>query len=256
MAVDLAHANWYSNIHNSVANDREPLNSHSDLASPEPAGLNHTALRRVFASLHAESCPTAYNFHMHTLCSDGQLQPEQLIQQALQIGLQGLAITDHHTLDGYWLAQQWLEQQQDGAESHLPLLWTGVEVTSTLLGTEVHILGYAFDPASAYMQPYLNGQSPSGEDAQAEQVVACIHGAGGLAVLAHPVRYRRSPEELIPAAAQIGIDGVETFYAYNNPTPWRPSPDQTERVQRLSAVYSLLNTCGTDTHGLSLLQRI
>jgi hypothetical protein len=74
--------------------------------------------------------------------------------------------------------------------------------------------------------------------------------------LAHPARYRISHDQLIPEAARLGIDGVETYYAYNNPQPWKPSPKQTQEIEQLSKTYSLLNTCGTDTHGLSLLQRL
>ncbi|XGV95345.1 MAG: PHP domain-containing protein [Leptolyngbya sp. BL-A-14] len=215
------------------------------------------ALRRVFEQIHADSCPTAFNFHMHTVNSDGQLQPERLMQQAIAIGLQGFAITDHHSVNGYRIAHLWLEEQRfEGHDRPLPHLWTGVEVTSVLLETEVHILGYAFDPENPAMQPYLQHHAPKSINANAEQVIAAIHQAGGLAVLAHPVRYKRPPEDLIPQAAQFGIDGVETFYAYNNPNPWQTSPEQTRRVQRLSAAFNLLNTCGTDTHGLSLLQRL
>jgi hypothetical protein len=87
-------------------------------------------------------------------------------------------------------------------------------------------------------------------------VIVALHQAGGLAVLAHPERYRRSAAELIPVAAHLGIDGVETYYAYGNPEPWQPSPNQTQKVKQLSATYNLLNTCGTDTHGLNLLRRL
>lgn len=231
----------------------------------KPAAQDVVALRRVFETTHADSCPTLFNFHMHTVCSDGRLQPEVLAQQALSIGLSGFAITDHHTVTGYRLAQQWLEDRaqqcldqprQANLKYALPHLWVGVEITSQLLDTEVHILGYGFNPDDQGMERYLAYHSPRGDDAQATNVIAAIHSAGGLAVLAHPVRYKRSPEELIPAAAQLGIDGVETFYAYDNPSPWRPSPAQTERVQALSQTYGLLNTCGTDTHGRSLLQRL
>ncbi len=220
-----------------------------------------SALRLVFESTHLESCPTSFNFHMHTVCSDGRLQPEELMEQAIAIGLQGMAITDHHTTDGYQRAQEWLIGYRENAAWHgkpVPSLhlWTGIEVTSQLLDTEVHILGYGFDVSDSVMQPYLQRHSPPADHAAAHRVVACIQAAGGLAVLAHPVRYRRSPEELITAAAHIGINGVETYYAYDNPTPWRSSPKQTEQVQRLSSSYGLLNTCGTDTHGRSLLQRL
>jgi hypothetical protein len=189
---------------------------------------------------------------MHTVCSDGRLQPEQLLEQAVAIGLKGLAITDHHSVVGYRRAQQWLSVQR----SNMPRLWTGMEVTSSLLGDEVHILAYAFDPNHLAIQPYTQGKAPTGEFYLAKNVIAAIHAAGGLAVLAHPVRYRRSPSELIPEAARLGIDGIETYYAYNNPSPWKASPKQTQEVKALGRTYGLLSTCGTDTHGLSLLQRI
>lgn len=215
-------------------------------------------MKQVFQTIDAKSCPRSFNFHMHTVHSDGKLQPEALIEQAIAIGLKGLAITDHHTLSGYQVAQCWLEKWKL-SNPHLahtaPHLWAGVEINANLQGTEVHILGYAFNPAHSCLKPYLQRRAASGDDYQAANVIAAIHQAGGLAVLAHPARYKRSHLELIPAAAQLGIDGVETYYAYNNPTPWQPSPTQTQQVQQLAALYDLLNTCGTDTHGLNLLQR-
>lgn len=215
-------------------------------------------LKQVFQTINAESCPLSFNFHMHTVYSDGRFQPEALIKQAIAIGLKGLAITDHHTLGGYQIAQRWLENWKlsNPSETPAPCLWSGVEINGGLLGIEVHILGYAFDPAHPCLQPYLQRQAASGEDYQAANVIAAIHQAGGLAVLAHPARYKRSHFKLVPAAAHVGIDGVETYYAYNNPNPWQPSPRETQQVQQLAILHGLLSTCGTDTHGLSLLQRL
>jgi len=223
-------------------------------AAPQLAAQNAPALRKVFEKIDAQSCPRAFNFHMHTVYSDGKLRPDALIEQAIAIGLKGLAITDHHTTNGYQAAQRWLEDSGNLAQS--PHLWTGVEITADLLGTEVHILGYAFNPEHPGLEPYLQGKAPKGGDAQAANVIVALHQAGGLVILAHPMRYRRSAEELIPIAANLGIDGVETYYAYNNPDPWEPSSIQTQKVKSLGETYGLLNTCGTDTHGLSLLQRL
>lgn len=226
-------------------------------ASAQIAAQNQQALRQVLSNLQPDSCPYSYNFHLHTICSDGQLKPEQLIEQAVAIGLKGLAITDHHTIGGYQIAQTWLENwQQTSPSNPVPHLWTGVEITAKLLETEVHILGYAFDPEQPSIKSYLNRSAPQHGDAQAAAVIVAIQQAGGLAVLAHPERYRRSADELIPAAAHLGIDGVEAFYAYNNPQPWQPSLNQTQKVKHLSDIYDLLNTCGTDTHGLSILRRL
>ena len=234
------------------------LNRAQPATITQPPAQDTEALRQVFQTIRAESCPLSYNFHMHTTCSDGRLQPEALIDQAIAIGLKGLAITDHHSVNGYRQAQRWLDEQHQGSNntSHLPHLWVGMEITAELLGTEVHILCYAFDPDHQIMQPYMQGIGPTGSIAQAERVIAAIHQAQGLAILAHPERYRLSASQLIPAAVDLGIDGVETFYAYNNPNPWEPSPKQTQQVQYLQESFGLLGTCGTDTHGLSLLQRL
>jgi hypothetical protein len=214
-------------------------------------------LQEVFQHIDAQSCPRLFNFHMHTVYSDGRLQPSVLMEQAIAIGLKGLAITDHHTVGGYEAAQVWLE---DWKWSHpgvsTPHLWSGVEVNANLLDVEVHILAYAFQPEHSSMKPYLQRKVTSGKEYQAANVIAAIHAAGGLAVLAHPARYRRSHFDLIPAAVEYGIDGVETFYAYNNPNPWKPSAIESQQVQQLAENYGIFNTCGTDTHGLSLLQRL
>jgi predicted metal-dependent phosphoesterase TrpH len=216
-------------------------------------------LKQVFQTIDAESCPLSFNFHMHTIHSDGRFRPEALIQQAIAIGLKELAITDHHTLGGYRVAHHWLENwklSQEAQKGSTPYLWSGIEINAALLGTEVHILGYAFKPGHPSLTPYIQRHAATGDDYQVANVIAAIHQAGGLAVLAHPARYKRSHFELVPAVAQLGIDGVETYYAYNNPSPWQPSPRETLQVQQLAATYGLLNTCGTDTHGLSLLQRL
>jgi predicted metal-dependent phosphoesterase TrpH len=221
------------------------------------ASATREKLKYVFQNINAQSCPTSFNFHMHTTYSDGKLQPSTLMEQAITIGLKGLAITDHHSIGGYQIAQDWLEQWKwNHPNSRVPELWSGVEINANLLNIEVHILGYAFDPEHSSIKPYLQRTITTGEEYQAANVISAIHQAGGLAVLAHPARYRRSHFELIPAAAAMGIDGVETFYAYGNPNPWKPSVSESNQIQQLANEYNLYNTCGTDTHGLTLLQRL
>ena len=223
-------------------------------------------LKEVFQSINAESCPRTYNFHMHTNCSDGKLTPSELMAQALELGLKGIAITDHHSIRGYRGACQWMEDWRWHNPSSwgrkkqlgkvLPKLWIGVEITSSLADTDVHILGYAFRASDKAMTPYLKGASPKGAERQANRVIDAIHAAGGIAVLAHPVRYRTDETTLIQAAAKLGIDGVETYYAYDNPKVWRPSPGKTERVQALAKAHNLMSSCGTDTHGKVLTKRL
>jgi hypothetical protein len=221
------------------------------------AAQDSAALRQVFTRITAESCPHFYNFHMHTVFSDGRLKPEQVMEQAIEIGLSGFAITDHHSVNGFRQAQEWLiERQAPGSEATLPHLWSGVEINADMLADEVHLLCYAFDPDHEMVQPYLQGKTTTGEHYSAARVIAAVRQAGGLVILAHPSRYKRSIAELVSEAARLGVDGIETFYAYNNPSPWKPSPKETQMAYELSQTYGLLNSCGTDTHGLNLLQRL
>lgn len=215
-------------------------------------------LRKIFASVDAMSCPHRLNFHLHTVHSDGKMQPIDLIEQAIALRLSDLSITDHHAIGGYYIAKQHLDftlSQSQHPES-LPTLWSGIEVNASLIFTEVHILGYGFDPEHEAMHPYLQNKTTAGLDYQAISVIKSIHLAGGLAVLAHPARYRRPPEDLIPAAAALGIDGVETYYGYDNSDPWKPSPRQTEEIRHLAECHGLLHTCGTDSHGFKISKRL
>ena len=216
-----------------------------------------TALKQVWQTITVDSCPYQYNFHLHTICSDGRMNPEGLIQQAIALGLKGLAITDHHSTKGWQAAQTILDHvRKQEPKLKLPHLWTGVEITSHIQDTEVHILGYGFDPTHQGMQPYLTGSRARIRDSYGRKVIAAIHQAGGLAVLAHPSRYRASAEELIPLAAERGIDGVEAYYGYSNPKPWLPSFLQTEKALKLAGKYNLFTTCGTDSHGLKIVETL
>lgn len=226
----------------------------------KPEAQNISALKQVLQTIDANSCPSSYNFHLHTVCSDGRLQPEQLLEKAIALGLKGLAITDHHSTKGYEKAQIWLDNwKSNNPDNNIaaPSLWTGVEINAQLLNNEVHILGYGFDPQHPSLKPYLRGKSTEGSDNYpAAKVIKAIQEAGGLAVLAHPCRYRSTAEKLIPEAVSFGIDGVEIYYAYGNPNPWKPSPKQTVLVKELAETHGLFGTCGTDSHGFSILVRI
>ncbi|MEL7010114.1 MAG: PHP domain-containing protein, partial [Cyanobacteria bacterium J06588_4] len=74
----------------------------------KPAAQDTGYLRRVWETVNPASCPHTYNFHLHTVASDGRLEPIDLINQAIAIGLKGLAITDHHSVAGFQEAQAYL----------------------------------------------------------------------------------------------------------------------------------------------------
>jgi predicted metal-dependent phosphoesterase TrpH len=76
----------------------------------------------------------------------------------------------------------------------------------------------------------------------AEKALELIHQAGGVAVLAHPGLNRT--DEVIPALAAAGMDGIECFHT-------KHSTVTTERYLELADRYHLLVTGGSDCHGMS-----
>ncbi|AFY38831.1 PHP domain protein [[Leptolyngbya] sp. PCC 7376] len=224
--------------------------------STATAAQDVQALKGAWRKITPTSCPLHYNFHMHSVFSDGQLTPKEIVDQAIAIGLSGFAITDHHTVKGFFSAQAYLAEQNENSDRSLPKLWTGIEINGVLGETKVHILGYGFDPTHSALKYYRQREIQRGERANAEVIVKAIHQAGGLAVLAHPARYRRPAPELIPTAAALGFDGIEAYYAYDNPDPWHTSVKHTATMKAIGEKYELWLTCGTDTHGRSLRQRI
>ncbi|WP_216903022.1 PHP domain-containing protein [Synechococcus sp. CCY 9618] len=218
-----------------------------------PEALAHP-LTPVLRRVRADSCPERFNFHCHTICSDGSLQPGDLAAEALAIGLEHLAVTDHHALAAHGAIEAAFDERRRRGEP-APTLWRGVEISCLLEGCLVHVLGLGFAESHPTLDPYLQGSSVVGPALRAPAVVKAIRAAGGLALLAHPARYRLPHQLLIAAAADLGFDGAEVWYDYGMQPRWQPTPLVCEAIAADLERRGLLMSCGTDTHGLVLRGR-
>ncbi len=87
------------------------------------------------------------DLHCHSLCSDGSNTPEELVDLAVKIGLQGLSITDHDTIAAYTTTLPY-------AKIRGLALGTGVELSCVHNNTSVHVLGYGYPPDSEKLQDF------------------------------------------------------------------------------------------------------
>ncbi len=76
--------------------------------------------------------------HCHSVCSDGELQPHELVERALAQGITSLALTDHDTVAGI------APLMEAARETSLRII-PGVELSCHYEGREVHLLGYFFE---------------------------------------------------------------------------------------------------------------
>jgi len=81
------------------------------------------------------------DLHSHTLHSDGDRSPENLLAEAAAAGISVLSVTDHDTVSG-------LEECRVAAARHGVRFVPGIELSCELHGREVHILGHFLDPLS------------------------------------------------------------------------------------------------------------
>jgi len=89
------------------------------------------------------------DLHMHSYFSDGYHPPERLIDKAKNQGIKILSITDHDSVNG-------INQAIEYAESLGIEVIPGVEISTDIRDTEVHILGYFVDPMNKDLEHYLN----------------------------------------------------------------------------------------------------
>lgn len=89
------------------------------------------------------------DLHLHSYHSDGYHAPEKLIEKANSHGIKILSITDHDSVNGIGEAIEYAEKF--GIE-----VIPGVEISTDIRDTEVHILGYFVDPKNKDFEHYLN----------------------------------------------------------------------------------------------------
>lgn len=78
------------------------------------------------------------DLHLHTTASDGSLSPSALVWAARTGKLDVIAVTDHDTCAG-------VPEALAAVPAGLRVI-AGIELSTTIDGTELHILGYHIDP--------------------------------------------------------------------------------------------------------------
>ena len=89
------------------------------------------------------------DLHMHSYHSDGYHTPEKVVEKAKNQGIKIMSITDHDSVNAFSEASECAKKF--GIE-----VIPGVEISTDIRDTEVHILGYFVDPKNKDLEHYLN----------------------------------------------------------------------------------------------------
>ncbi len=88
------------------------------------------------------------DLHLHTLHSDGVFFPSELVEKTKQAGIDVISITDHDNVAGV------REGVAAGEQLGIDVI-PGVELSTSVEGREVHILGYFIDSGNAGLSDFL-----------------------------------------------------------------------------------------------------
>jgi predicted metal-dependent phosphoesterase TrpH len=138
------------------------------------------------------------DLHCHSKYShDNHLEPEELIERAVSLGLEGVCFTEHHSFQNSWPVSR--IKIPDGF-----LVFRGVEVSTD----EGHLLVYGVvdDSWNRWGRNSL---------LRVEEVLKSVHALGGICVPAHPFRGWESFGEKIFSIQ--GFDALETHNGVNRP---------------------------------------
>lgn len=161
--------------------------------------------------------------------------------------------------------RQWLRNQQESRKDRNRRLITrlnslGIDVTLAEVEARGGIQtgrphfarvlvekGYVSTPQQAFDE-YLD-ESAKGyvdrDEVQLEEGIDLISRAGGMPVIAHPVRIKRDPDELTAAVAlmkDMGLQGIEVYHSDH-------SPANVARFLSMASRFQLHITGGSDYHG-------
>jgi predicted metal-dependent phosphoesterase TrpH len=89
------------------------------------------------------------DLHIHSHCSDGKYSPARIVEYAVKNGLGMISLTDHDTIAGLSEARKAVERF--GGVKFIP----GVELSTSLNGEELHILGYGIDETHSGLLNYM-----------------------------------------------------------------------------------------------------
>jgi predicted metal-dependent phosphoesterase TrpH len=174
----------------------------------------------------------AFDIHLHTRtysdCSF--ISPPDLIHQAVQANLQGIALTEH--------GMRWPDEKFDElrrlADPHGLILINGQEIQASSsrngMEGEFLVLGLKKSLVTKF---------------SARELVERVHGEGGILIAAHPYKLSRSGRLRYYGAGdrvyELGLDALELYH-----------PDHDEealkKVRRAMETLAIPGTGGSDAH--------
>ncbi len=208
--------------------------------------------------------PWKGDFHMHSDFSDGQESPEYVAARNRELGMDFIAVTDHHRYDPSMVAiDYWRDKPVDiklypgeeihanGNLVHIINFGGSFSVNELILKDEERYYREVADYAAG-LPPLAPGQDPF-QVASSEWVFDRIRDGGGLSIFCHP--YWQTEKYVISEAVTSAILERKKFDAFEliggfYPEQWRSNNFQVARYMEEREKGNIFPVVGvSDAHG-------
>jgi predicted metal-dependent phosphoesterase TrpH len=106
---------------------------------------------------------SGFDMHIHTKASDGMFTVQEIIRMAQKANLEGIAITDHDTIDG-------LDEAVEAGERFKFPVIPGIELSTDYQKKDIHILGYFLD----YHLPWFRKKIYQLQNARIDRIIKMV----------------------------------------------------------------------------------
>lgn len=120
------------------------------------------------------------DLHIHTNYSDGVFTPQKVVDAAIDVNLDLIALTDHDNILSFKVAQDYLKQLEKENKKTIQVI-QGIEVNTIYKSNEIHILGYFMDTENEDFQNLIKVQQQA-RVKQTKEIISLLNKKEGIKI--------------------------------------------------------------------------
>lgn len=178
------------------------------------------------------------DLHIHTNVSDGKESCIEIIRQAINLRLEYISITDHNIDD----ISSFINESELEDLYNLKII-PGCELSVIHKGKRLHLLAYDYNSLfNKFVIPKIGYMREKGKPITLKKACKLIHLFGGIAIIAHPFKYKCDGKELIEdLLKEKCLDGIECIHSYN-------TQEEIDYLLNVCEKNNLYVSAGSDYH--------
>ena len=131
------------------------------------------------------------DLHIHTNYSDGVFDPEQIVDAAIDVGLDVIALTDHDNILSYDVAKNYIQKLEKENKKTVDII-QGIEINTLYKSIEIHILGYFMNTDDNDFKDLIKIQQQA-RIKQTKEIITLLNKKAGIKIKYEDIKKQVAP---------------------------------------------------------------